>query len=147
MSFMDSFDKAEPAPEYKPLPAGFYQARVVSGSYQQTKKGDDAYKIVFEVSEGEHKGRRVPRTYVFTDKAVTYSKRDLAPFRLTTAKQFLEPWPPLGIEVYCRLLLALQRGNDGSEFNDIKRIDNHRFVDSAAKNFLIDPDKNEGGSK
>jgi len=147
MSFMDSFDNVEPAPEYKPLPAGIYQVRIVSGSFQPTKKGDDAYRIAFEVTEGEHKGRRVSRTWVFTQKATAYSKRDLAIFGLTTAKQLLEPWPPLGCEMYCRLMVAIQRGDNGSEFNDVKKIDNVRKEDSAAKDFLIDPEKSEGGSK
>jgi len=147
MSFMDSFDKAEPAPAYIPLPAGIYQTRIVSGSFQPTKKGDDAYRVTFEVTEGEHKARRVSRTWVFSEKAITYSKRDLALFGLTTAKQLLEPWPPLGCEVYCRLIVAIQRGDNGSEFNDVKKIDNVRKEDSAAKDFLIDLDKNEGGPK
>ncbi len=147
MSFMDSFDSIAPAPEYKPLPVGIYQVRIVSGTFTQTKKGDNAYKIAFEVTQGEQTGRRVSRTWTFSEKAIGYSKRDLAPFGLTTVKQLLEPWPPLGCEVYCRLIVAIQRGDNGSEFNDIKKIDAVRTVDSAAKNFLIDPDKDEGGSK
>ena len=88
------------------------------------------------------------RTWVFTEKANAYSKRDLAVFGLTTVKQLLEPFPALGTEVYCRLMVAQQRGDAGSMFNDIKRIDAVRSVDSAAKPFLIDPDAppSEGGT-
>lgn len=148
MNFMDAFDNAEPAPEYQPLPGGTYHVRVVSGAFRQTKKGADAYRVVFEVTQGEYERRRISRTWVFSERAVMYSKRDLAIFGLTTAKQLLEPFPPMGREVYCRLIVALQRGDNGSEFNDVKKIDNVRFEDSNAKSFLIDPDadKGEGGS-
>lgn len=144
-SGLDAFDTAKP---YEPLPAGIHQVRVVSGSFTQTKQGTDAYRVVFEVTDGEHRGRRVSRTWVFTEKAIGYAKRDLAAFGLTTGKQLLEQWPPLGSEVYCRLIVAIQRGDNGSEFNDVKKIDSVRTVDSTAKPFLIDPeaDKSEGGS-
>lgn len=144
MNFMETFDKTEPAPEYKPLPAGIYAARIVSGAFQTTKKGADAYRIAFEVTAGEFLRRRVSRTWVFTDKAIAYAKRDLALLGLTTGKQLLEPWPPFGCEVYCRLIVAIQRGDDGSEFNDVKKIDAVRTVDSNAKPFLIDPDAEPG---
>lgn len=147
MSFLEAFDRTEAAPEYRPLPAGIYPVRVVSGSFQQTKKGADAYRVVFEVTEGEHARRRVSRTWVFSEKAVPYAKRDLSTLGLTTGMQLLEPWPPMTCEIHCRLIVALQRGDNGSEFNDVKKIDSVRTVDSAAKPFLIDPDadKSEGG--
>lgn len=146
MSFLDAFDSAQPAPEYTPLAAGIYQVRIVSGSYQQTKSNADGYRIAFEVVEGPHKGRRMSRTYTFGDKAIEYTKRDLAKFGLTTGQQLLEPFPAMGREVFCRLFVAVQRGDNGAEFNDVKKIDAVRVVDSAAKDFLIDPTKGEGGS-
>lgn len=142
-SGLDAFDTAEP---FRLLPAGVYIARVVSGQYTQTKtKGEDCYRMSFEVTEGPHRGERVPRIWTFGERAVRYAKRDLAAFGLTTAKQLLEPFPPTGRELYCRLTVALQRRDDGSEFNDIKRIDVLRAEDSVAKPFLIDPDAGDGG--
>lgn len=144
-SGLDAFDNAKP---FEPLPVGNYRARVVSGSIQQTRKGDEGYRIVFEVTEGEFLGGRVSRIWVFTDKAIGYAKRDLAAFGLTTSKQLREPFPATGCEVYCRLTVALQRGDNGDTFNDVKRFDDIHFVDSAAKPFLIDPDAkgSEGGA-
>lgn len=86
--------------------------------------------------------------WVFTERAVAYAKRDLAVLGLTTGKQLLEPFPAMGREVYCRLFVASQRGDNGTEFNDVKKIDAVRTVDSAAKPYLIDPDasKCEGGT-
>jgi hypothetical protein len=143
-SGLDAFDNAEP---FRLLPAGVYTARVISGQYTQTRaKGEDAYRIAFEVSDGPHRGEQVPRIWTFGDRAVRYAKRDLAAFGLTTAKQLLEPFPPTGREIHCRLTVALQRGDNGSEFNDIKRIDVLRAEDSAAKPYLIDPDGGEGAA-
>ena len=88
------FDDAAPAPEWEPLPPGIYTARIVSGTLAQTKKGDDAYRMVFEVSEGEQRTRRVSRTWTFTRKALAYAKRDLATFGLTTSQKLLELFRP-----------------------------------------------------
>src|SRR5262245_2399616 len=112
-SGLAAFDNAK---AYEPLPAGIYLARIVNGALTKTKQGADAYRVAFEVSEGEHRGRRVSRTWVFTEKAIGYAKRDLAEFGLTTSKQLLEPFPPTSCEVYCRLTVALQRGDDGNTF-------------------------------
>ena len=145
-SGLGSFDAVEAAAAFKPLPAGIYTARIVSGSLCQTKKGDDAYRMTFEVSEGELRARRVSRTWTFSEKAIGYAKRDLAAFGLTTSQKLLEVFPPIGREVYVKLTVAMQRGDDGkSEFNDVKRIDILRIDETPAAPFLIDPDKSEGG--
>ena len=143
---IDGFDAAEPAPEYTPIPAGVYMARVLRGEYCSTRKGDDAYRLRFEVTEGEQAGKPIPRTWTFGPKAMPYTKRDLAPFGLTTTAQLLSPFPPAGKEYHVRLVVALQRGNDGIERNDIKRIDLLRVVDSPAAAFML-PEEGEGGPK
>jgi hypothetical protein len=144
-SGLDAFDQTEAAPAWKPLPAGIYTARIVSGQFTQTKKGDDAYRINFEITEGEHKGKRTSRTWTFTDKALPYAKHDLALFGLTTSQQLLEPFPPTGREYFVRLTIALQRRDDGSEGNDIKRFEMLREEQTPGAEFLIDPNQNEGG--
>ena len=53
---IDGFDAAQPAPEFTPIPPGIYSARVVRGEYTTTKAGADAYRLKFEVTEGEQKG-------------------------------------------------------------------------------------------
>ena len=137
-SGLDALDTAKP---FQPLPVGIYMARVVSGQYTQTKaKGEDCYRISFEITEGDQRGDHIARVWTFGDRAIRYAKRDLATFGLTSAKQLLEPFPPTGREIYCKLTVALQRGDNGSEFNDIKRIDVLKAEDSAAKPYLIDPD-------
>lgn len=144
---IDAFDGAEPAPEFTPIPPGIYAARVLRGEYTRTKAaGADAYRMRFEVTEGLHAGKTVIRTWTFGPKAIGYTKAALAPFGLTTTAQLLSPFPAAGKEYFVRLVVALQRGDDGMERNDVKRIDVQRVVDSPAAAFML-PEQGEGGPK
>lgn len=144
---IDAFDSADAAPEFSPIPPGTYSASVLRGEYTTTKSsGADAYRLRFGVTEGEHQGKTVVRTWTFSPKAVTYTKRDLAPFGLTSTAKLLSPFPEDGREYHVRLVVALQRGDDGIERNDIKRIDLVRVDESPAAAFLI-PGRAEGGPK
>jgi hypothetical protein len=140
------FDDAQPAPEHKPIPPGIYIARVVRGESCSTKVGAVAYRLRFEVTEGEQAGKTLVRTWTFGEKALSYTKRDLAPFGLTTSPKLLSPFPEAGREYMVRLMVALQRGDDGGEFNDIKKIELLRVVESPAAAFLL-PNPSEGGPK
>ncbi len=142
-----AFDAAATATEFTPLPPGVYSARVLRGEYTTTKAGADAYRMRFEVTEGDQTGKTVIRTWTFSEKAMPYTKRDLAPFGLTTQSQLLSPFPEPGREYHVRLVVALQAGNDGvSKFNDVKRIDQVRVGDSPAAAFML-PERSEGGKR
>jgi hypothetical protein len=143
---IDAFDAAQAAPEFAPLPPGIYPARVLRGEYCSTKAGADAYRLRFEVTEGPHAGKTVVRTWTFGPKALPYTKRDLAPFGLTTAAKLLAPFPEPGREYLVRLVVALQRGDDGIERNDIKKIELISTAESPAAAFML-PDPGEGGPK
>lgn len=143
---IDGFDAAEAAPDFTPVPPGIYSARVLRGEYTSTKAGADAYRVRFEIAEGEHTGRTVIRTWTFTPKALQYTKRDLAPFGLTTSAKLLSPFPEAGREYLVRLVVALQRGDDGIERSDVKKIDVVRVNESPAAAFLL-PGQGEGGPK
>jgi hypothetical protein len=50
----------EPAVEFAAIPAGKYVAVITHSEHKDTKAGDGAYlELVFEIVEGEHKGRKV----------------------------------------------------------------------------------------
>ena len=143
---IDAFDAADAAPEFSPLPPGVYAARVLRGEYCSTKAGADGYRLRFEVTEGPQLGKTVVRIWTFGPKAMPYTKRDLSPFGLTTTAKLLSPFPEPGREYLVRLVVALQRGDDGVERNDIKRIDVLRVVESPAAGFML-PEQGEGGPK
>ena len=96
-----------------------------------------------EITEGEQTGKTVIRTWTFGAKALPYTKRDLAPFGLTTTEKLLSPFPEAGRDYFVRLVVALQRGDDGLERNDVKRIDVLRVVESPAAAFML-PEQGEG---
>jgi hypothetical protein len=141
---IDGFDDAVPAPEFGPLPAGTYAARVLRGEYCATMAGEAAYRMRFEVTEGQEVGRSVIRTWTFGPKAIGYAKRDLQPFGLTTKEKLLRPFPDPGREYHVRLVVALRQDKDGIERNDIKRIDLVRVDESPANKFIL-PEPGEGG--
>jgi hypothetical protein len=143
---IDAFDDAEPAPEFTPVPPGIYSARVMRGEFTTTKAGADAYRLRFEITEGEQKGKSVIRTWTFGAKALPYTKRDLAVFELTTSAKLLSPFPEAGQDYLVRLVVALQRGDDGIQRNDIKRIELLRIIDSPVSPFIL-PVTAEGGPK
>jgi hypothetical protein len=145
-SGLDAFDSAQAAPEFVPIPPGTYSARVLKGEHCTTKAGDDAYRLRFEVTtEGEHVGKTVIRTWTFGPRAIGYTKRDLTPFGLTTAAKLMQPFPEPGREYVLRLVVALQRGDDGIERNEVRRIDVLRVDESQAAQFMLP--QGEGGSK
>jgi len=143
---IDAFDAAQAAPEYAPLPPGIYTARILEGKYSSTRAGADAFRMRFEVTEGEHRGKTAIRTWTFGPKALAYTKRDLSPFGLTTTAKLLSPFPEPGRDYLVRLVVALQRGDDGIERNDLKRIDIVKVEDSPVAAFLLPP-LGEGGPK
>ena len=142
---IDGFDSAQAA-NFSPIPPGTYAARVLSGEYCSTKAGAEAYRLRFEITDGEQKGKTLIRTWTFGPKAINYTKGDLARFGLATKAQLLSPFPEAGREYLVRLVVAIQRGNDGIDRNDIKRIDVVRVVESTAARFLL-PEQTEGGPK
>jgi hypothetical protein len=117
-----AFDAVEAAPEYSPLPAGVYLAVVVHGELVQTRSGNDGYRVKFRIIEGPYAGRFAFRTWSFSERALAYAKRDLSLFGLTTSARLLSPFPEPGREYRVKLWVALRRGDDGHEFNDIKRV-------------------------
>ena len=96
--------------------------------------------------EGPHAGKTIIRTWTFGAKALPYTKRDLSPFGLTTAAKLLSTFPEPGREYFVRLVVALQRGDDAVERNDVKKIDLVRVDESPAAGFML-PGQAEGGPK
>ena len=143
---IEGFNSAEAAPEYSPIPPGVNSSRVLRGEYCSTKAGADADRLRFEVTDGEYKGRSLVRTWTFSEKAIAYTKRDLAPFGLTTMATLLLSFPDRGRDYLVKLVVAIQLGDDGMERNDIKRIELVRVEESPAAAFLL-PGGSEGGPK
>ena len=103
---IDGFDAAVPAPDFaRPRPA--CTPRVLRGEYTTTRAGADAYRLRFEITDGPHAGQTLVRTWTFTPKALPYTRRDLAPFGLTSTAKLLGPFPDPGKVYVVRLVVAL----------------------------------------
>jgi hypothetical protein len=139
------FDNTEAAPEFTPVPPGVYVARVQSGEATATRAGADAYRMRFEITEGPHTGRTLLRLWTFGEKARRYAQRDLGLFGITSMAQLFSPFPEAGREYVVRLVVALQRGNDGIAWNDVKSITVVRVTNSPAADFMLG-EQHEGGA-
>mgnify|MGYP000598559207 CR=1 FL=1 len=153
MAFQDGqgnlagFDAAIPAPEYEPLPPGVYTAKVLRGELVKTRAGADAYRITLEVLDAPFAGRRVARTWTFSPAALPYTKRDLGILGLQRSEQLRAPFPPLGSEHVVRLTIALRRGDDGRDWNDIKRIELLAVTESPVVGFLLPTEEAKGAEQ
>jgi hypothetical protein len=138
-----AFGSAAAAAAFAPLPPGIYAARVLKGEFCTTKAGAEAYRMRFEITDGEHVGKTAIRTWTFTGYGLKLAMAELPPFGLTTPGQLLTQFPEPGREYVVRLVVALQV-YDGREINDIKKIDIVRVGESPNAKFL-QPDLSEGG--
>jgi hypothetical protein len=63
---------------------------------------------------------------------------------LTSSAKLLSPFPEPGRNYIVRLVVALRRSDDGREFNDVKKVDLVRVVESPVAAFIL-PSQAEGG--
>jgi hypothetical protein len=119
---LGAFDSTPPAPEMEPLPPNVYVAVVVHGELVRTRSGCDGYRVKFRIVEGPYAGRFAFRTWSFSERALPYARRDLAALGLTSSAKLLGAFPEPGREYRVKLWVALQRGDDGRTFNDVKRV-------------------------
>jgi hypothetical protein len=108
------------ADEHVPVPSGEYRCRIADGVLFTSKSATPGYKLVLEVAEGDHAGRRLWHDIWLSDAALAMAKRDLAKLGIERPEQLDGP-PPDGIIVSAKVVL--RRGDDGSEFNRVTRFE------------------------
>ncbi|MGE0536685.1 MAG: DUF669 domain-containing protein [Pirellulales bacterium] len=116
-----AWDSTEAAEEFKPLPAGEYDADIERGEpFTSKSKGTPGYKLAFKVLDGDCAGRRFWHEIWLTEAALAMAKRDLLKLGVESLDQLDLPLP-LGIR--CRVRLVLRTDDDGNEFNRVKWFD------------------------
>jgi len=145
-SLRDQWNEAQAAADFKPLPAGTYTARVVSGQLFTSKNSTPGYKLAFRVLEDKHAGRQFWHDLWFTSAALPMAKRDLGKLGVTEIEQLDRPLPQ-GIR--CTVTLALRRSDNGAEFNRVSRfeviaIDDDPTLDGDFAPSLQPPSDDEG---
>ncbi|MDV6031346.1 MAG: hypothetical protein F9B45_14845 [Phycisphaera sp. RhM] len=131
------------APEDDVLPKGEYIADIVKGEPYESSSGHPAYKLTFEVSDGDFKGRRFWHDCYFSAKAEGRALRDLAklgvPVTGTKAETFAALDQPLPAVFRCKVKLAIRRDDDGNEGNRVRRFDVLEVVKPEPDEFAPDP--------
>lgn len=118
-SLEDLWDSTDAAPDQAtgPIPAGNYRCRIVSGGLAESRRGTKSYKLTFEVSEGDHAGRRVWHDLYLTQAALPMAKRDLAKLGITSPDRLARPLP-VGFMADARV--SIRKGDNGAEHNQVK---------------------------
>lgn len=118
--FGNLWDATEAADDRGPIPAGTYEARILSGERFEARSGTPGYKLAFEIRDGEFQGRRVWLDLWLSKAALPYTKAALAKIGVTRPEQLSEPIPP---GIIARVRVALRKSDDGAEFNTVKAFD------------------------
>jgi Protein of unknown function (DUF669) len=139
-----TWDTTKPADDLKPIPAGDYRLRVLSGELFNAKTGTPGYKLTLEVLDGEHAGRRVWHDIWLSEAALAMAKRDLAKLGIDRPEQLERPLPD-GIIIKARV--ALRRNDDGTEHNRIVRFDVVAVDPPAPEPFAPSEDEPEDGTE
>ena len=113
------------ADDLKPIPAGEYRCRIVNGDLFNSRGGTPGYKLVLEVLDGEHAGRRLWHEIWLTDAAMSMAKRDLAKLGIERPEQLEQPLP-LGIVVKAKVALRKATTRASSTVSRTLLADHHR---------------------
>jgi hypothetical protein len=138
-----TWSTTKPAADLKPIPAGDYHCRITSGELFTSKGGTPGYKVVLEVLDGEHAGRRVWHDVWLSEAAVAIAKRDLGKLGIERPEQLERPLPD-GIIVAARV--TLRRNDDGTEFNRVARFDVVAVEPPAPEPFAPGEDEPDAGT-
>ena len=138
----DRFDSVTEADDLALLPRGSYVCLATKGERTTARTGTPGYSIEFEVIEGEYLGRRLWRTWFFTDAALTYTKRDLQKFGIGSKEKLEAPFP--ANRMVFRLTVVLRKDDDSIERNEVKSLELLRVVEPVADPFAPEA---EGGEQ
>lgn len=140
------FAETEAAAEYEPLPQGDYEVDFIHGEFRVSGKGTPGYTMVFEVTEGEYRGRKIWHTAWLSEAARKYTKRDLAKLGITELEQCEQPVPP---GLYCQVRVVVRVDDQGVQRNKVTQI----FPGGVRKDATVDSDfgvppasENNGGA-
>ncbi|MEO2090691.1 MAG: DUF669 domain-containing protein [Gemmataceae bacterium] len=134
------FDTTAAADDFTPLPKGSYVCTAERGELTKSRSGTDGFQVEFRVVEGEFRNRRLWRTWYLTPDAMPFTKRDLLKLGIDTQAKLSRPLPA-GRMVF-KLTVAVRKDDDGTERNEVKKLDFLRVQEPEVDPFAPPP---EGG--
>lgn len=114
------FEEVEAAPDFKPVPEGTYEVDFVGGKLCSSTSGTTGYNCSFQISDGEHAGRKIWHTFWLSEAALPYTKRDLLKLGIRTLDQ-CDDAVPRGI--FCKVKVVVRTEDDGTERNRVVKIE------------------------
>lgn len=109
------FTKVEDAQDFMPLPDGKYLCELKEIEESLTQRGDDLWKLRFEVIEGEYMGRYIFDNLVFSEAALKRAKLICARLGIDVSKEVdVEPELLLHKKCYINVLTEGYEDNDGN---------------------------------
>lgn len=125
--FQQPFDAktVKPNEAFEPLPAGWYNARIINSEAKPTKDNESGYLLMeLEIIDGDHKGRKVFDRLNLWNKstqATEIAHRQLSAYCHATGVFILQDSVQLhGIPLKIKLSVRTQDGYDPS--NDVKAV-------------------------
>ena len=118
----EQWGKTEAAADFAPLPAGTYEAHVQAVELFNARTGTAGVKIQFRIADGEHVGRLLFHDLWLTPAALPQTKRDAEKLGLSTLEQ-LETANVVPGRIRCKVYVTLRSGDDGTEYNRVRRFD------------------------
>jgi hypothetical protein len=105
------------AADFAKLPSGVYEAEATKGELFHSRSGTPGYKLTWKITEGEYVGRLVWQDLWLTPAAMPYTKTTLRKLGLTS------PEDSLTAGIVCAVQVVLRTKDDGSQYNEVKRIE------------------------
>jgi hypothetical protein len=118
-SYFADWNKVKAAGAYV-VPKGEYVALLTEAGAHKALTGTKGIKLVFEIVEGEHTGRKLFHDLWLTAAAKTQTKRDLDEVGIADPERQLDGPIPQGIVV--ALIVTVRKDDAGIEQNRIRRI-------------------------
>jgi hypothetical protein len=116
-SLAETWNQTKAAGDFAPLPPGEYEATIISGELFNAKSGTPGYKLTFEISYGDFKGRKLWHDVWLTPAALPMTKRDLAKIGVTALDQLERPLPQ---RLRCKVKVALRKNDSSGEYNQVR---------------------------
>ncbi len=142
-SVKKTWDTADAAQDFSPIPKGVYAANLVAGElFQSERQGTPGYKLTFEIADGEHRGRKVWHDIWLTAAAVPMAKRDLGKLGITDIDQLDQPLP---VVFTCKIAVSLRTDDSGETYNKVRSFEVTGTKKRAKDAFDVPDDKASTG--
>jgi len=113
-----NWDETEAAKEYEPLPPGKYDAVLVGGGCFTANSGTEGFELAFRIDSEAHGCHTVRHTNWFTPRGLPHAKKDLAKVGITNSEDLDKP---VKVGLICQVSVAIERVDDGREFNRVRK--------------------------